>query len=430
MNKVIDRLIDMLPLLFFNDKIPVYLMPIFIILPLMINKFIDVITKWRVNYICDIYEISCNDDEDKNNKIYTYITYILQKHNLLQNLKHVECNKYEYDKTKMINPGKYICPRYETNPILIPTTGTKIVFKFNDITIDITSKSVEGKDTKTKTFYRLSSPDYSNIDKFIKYIKKMEYEYIDKINSKDSAYNYYDSPKRKWIDIPINVNKSFDTLFLNSRVKRLLMIATHNFISNNKVYEQLGIPHKLGFLLYGSPGNGKSSVTYVLAKTYNKSIFKIDLAVQKLDFLNQIRNIEQGSIVLFEDIDTCPLSHNRLNSDNEKKHKNGALQLGDILEILDGYCFLNDCIIIMTTNHIDKLDNALIRSGRMDHKIEFTNATHEQIHQIIKYYYQRDINVSMLKNLDISVSELINTIIIPNLNNYNYVFNFLTSTEK
>lgn len=98
------------------------------------------------------------------------------------------------------------------------------------------------------------------------------------------------------------------------------------------------------------------------------------------------------------------------------------------LEVLDGYCYFNECMVFMTTNHIDKLDSALIRPGRMDHKIEFENANKEQIIQIIKYFYNKDISKKTLKHMtmSISVSELINTIIIPHLDDYRYVIDFLT----
>ena len=78
------------------------------------------------------------------------------------------------------------------------------------------------------------------------------------------------------------------------------------------------------------------------------------------------------------------------------------LSLGDILEVLDGYCFLQNCIIIMTTNFIDKLDCALIRSGRMDHKIQLENVSKEQITQIISYFYKKDIDIKSIRDIDIS----------------------------
>ena len=60
----------------------------------------------------------------------------------------------------------------------------------------------------------------------------------------------------------------------------------------------------------------------------------------------------------------------------------------DILEALDGIPSIkNGEIIFMTTNHIDKIDPALIRPGRVNHLINFKKATRENtILQLEKYY--------------------------------------------
>ena len=74
----------------------------------------------------------------------------------------------------------------------------------------------------------------------------------------------------------------------------------------------------------------------------------------------------------------------------------------------------------MTTNHINKLDPALILPGRIDHKIELTNASQEQITEIIQYFFHQRFKEST--SLNISDCELINTIIRPNLDNYDVVY--------
>ena len=106
----------------------------------------------------------------------------------------------------------------------------------------------------------------------------------------------------------------------------------------------------------------------------------------------------------------------------------------DILEVLDGYYYLSECIVIVTTNHIEKLDPAFIRYGRIDHKCELENLSHQQLSQVMKYYFDTAINKKMLNKiffkLDISVSELINSIIIPNLNNYNNVIKLLLQHQS
>merc|ERR1712014_272387 len=54
---------------------------------------------------------------------------------------------------------------------------------------------------------------------------------------------------------------------------------------------------------------------------------------------------------------------------------------------LDGVGRANGQIFILTTNHRDRLDPALIRNGRVDVHIEFKDASDEQIHEMFQRFY-------------------------------------------
>jgi chaperone BCS1 len=45
----------------------------------------------------------------------------------------------------------------------------------------------------------------------------------------------------------------------------------------------------------------------------------------------------------------------------------------------------------MTTNHPDKLDEALIRPGRVDHQVEFKNTTQEETEELFVRMYTKDL---------------------------------------
>ena len=434
MNKItniLNEFTKMIPFLLLNDKISTFTMCMFIFLPPILEKMVKYIYEnYFTDYTYDIYELT---PRGNYNTIHRYMSYILEKHDLLKDVKYIECNAWKQNENKEISKPHHKTIYYENVPCLDIGINGKIHFDHNNIKLDITSDILYSEDNgikKEKKYYRLTSPKYENIKNFLEYLKAIQCDYVDEmIFKKKTQYYYYDTSSKKWIGTKINVNKTFETLFLDDIIKNKLINDIQNFVNNNKKYEHLGIPHKLGYLLHGMPGNGKSSLVYVLSKTYNKSIYKVNLSVSKSTFINQIQEIPQGSIVIFEDIDTCPISNDRTIAkelpEKDQKEYLDKFVLGDILEILDGYCFLEDCIIITTTNHIDKLDSALIRSGRMDHKLEFNNATPTQIFQIIKYYYKKDIDITVLKSIDISVSELINTHVIPNLDNYDYIHNFL-----
>ena len=319
--------------------------------------------------------------------------------------------------------------------ILHPANGVVINFKYDGLDYKITHNEKNDKDGKPLSkFFKITG----DIPKIIKYLDQMQ---LDKVMNDHQSVNYkyyrYDNTTKKFLSNDINVNKSFDNIFLDDDIKTKIIHNIEYFLNNKPKYDELGTQRKLGYLFYGKPGNGKTSMAIAMAKTYNKNIYKIDLSVNKDSFLNQITCIPQGSIVLFEDIDTFDITHDRAikkesveDSDNSKKDRSTDLTLGDVLEILDGYYYLSECIVIMTTNHIEKLDSALIRPGRIDHKIELRNVSKEQIGQIIKYFYKRKIDLSTVSDLDISISELINTIIMSHMDDYAYVRDYLCENKN
>ncbi|KAJ6163792.1 hypothetical protein N7497_003771 [Penicillium chrysogenum] len=76
-------------------------------------------------------------------------------------------------------------------------------------------------------------------------------------------------------------------------------------------------------------------------------------------------------IVLLEDVDAAEMGR-RDDSDTDQENKSSsAVTLSDLLNVLDGVSSQEDWVLIMTTNHIEHLDEALIRPGRADEKMHF-----------------------------------------------------------
>jgi chaperone BCS1 len=71
-------------------------------------------------------------------------------------------------------------------------------------------------------------------------------------------------------------------------------------------------------------------------------------------------------IVLLEDVDAAGMGH-RDDSDIDQEDKStSAVTLSGLLNVLDGVSSEEGRVLIMTTNHIEHLDEALIRPGRAD----------------------------------------------------------------
>lgn len=187
-------------------------------------------------------------------------------------------------------------------------------------------------------------------------------------------------------------DKDIDSIFMPSRYNDTMYysdgeiekINEHiaKFIDSKNFFEERQLNYKTGILLYGEPGTGKSTIAKVIAATYNRSIISVNMAaVDKIDFgtLAMLINNDVGYqyIVLLEDIDTLynlnretseantvNINVNHTTSENEKK------VINKLLQFLDSNQSPNNVIFVATTNHVDKLDPAILREGRFDLKVE------------------------------------------------------------
>ncbi|KAM5271003.1 mitochondrial chaperone BCS1 isoform 2-T6 [Hipposideros larvatus] len=162
------------------------------------------------------------------------------------------------------------------------------------------------------------------------------------------------------------------------------------FIDNPKWYTDRGIPYRRGYLLYGPPGCGKSSFITALAGELEHSICLLSLTDSSLsdDRLNYLLSVApQQSLVLLEDVDAAFLSRD-LAAENPVKYQGlGRLTFSGLLNALDGVASTEARIVFMTTNHVDRLDPALIRPGRIDLKEYVGYCSHWQLTQMFQRFY-------------------------------------------
>lgn len=232
---------------------------------------------------------------------------------------------------------------------------------------------------------------------------------FDKIKSeieKDNICSDEDKDKIKiykytgyWEYITHQNKRDMNTIFLDKKIKQSIIDIINNFLNNEPWYIERGIPYQLGLLFYGTPGSGKTSLIKAIASYFNKQIAVTD--AYKL--YQSIINIPENSILVIEDIDAFGNTHKRGEDSKpdtpEKDCKPGiekveeemsAMGLSELLNSLDGLISIHGRIIIMTTNHIEKLDAALIRPGRIDYKIEISYISITAFIEFLTIFFQAD----------------------------------------
>lgn len=151
----------------------------------------------------------------------------------------------------------------------------------------------------------------------------------------------------------------------------ILLVRHHidQWIRNEDKYLSRGLNYKTGILLYGEPGTGKSSLIKSICGDYHYNMVEIDLSTfNTLDtnvLASVISNTDGRQVVVLEDID-CLI----LDRENKDINKDEKAIINKLLQFLDSNSSPNNVIIIATTNHIELLDEAILRNGRFDLKLE------------------------------------------------------------
>ena len=163
--------------------------------------------------------------------------------------------------------------------------------------------------------------------------------------------------------------REIDTLFYDYGIKESVLSHIDGFFNSKSLYEEKNINYKTSILLYGPPGTGKSSLAKALCNKYNIDMVLVDMnTFDKLDVntLTQcINGDDKTYMILIEDIDTIF----NLDRDNNTVEKDDKKVINKLLQFLDSNTSPNNVIFICTTNHIEKLDEAIKRKGRIDKNV-------------------------------------------------------------
>ena len=167
--------------------------------------------------------------------------------------------------------------------------------------------------------------------------------------------------------------RSLDTVFLPEEQKQRIVQDVETFLERKEWYAQRGIPYRRGLLFKGPPGCGKTSMVLALAAHFSKPIYVLNLGSIKSDndLFRAVTRTPDEAILLIEDIDAAKTSVARSTEPkppNADKDEAPPLSLSGLLNAIDGTFARDGRILIMTTNHPDKIDPALIRPGRIDLK--------------------------------------------------------------
>lgn len=167
----------------------------------------------------------------------------------------------------------------------------------------------------------------------------------------------------------------------------------NRFFEKEEIYKNHNLIFNYNILLHGKPGTGKTLLVRIISDYYDAILFTFNSKSYIYEFFNftiydsfsqDIRE-HKKFIFLFDEIDIIlkdalidPVSKSSVESENSK--------LETILKVLDGELSVHNSITILTTNHMEELDERVIRSGRIDCDIEMKDLSYEYALKILEKF--------------------------------------------
>lgn len=334
-------------------------------------------------------------------------------------------SKYMEEKCDLTNVKEFFLHRYKKKTGYIPGHAEKV-----QVTPDIMCNII----------YTLKDDDGWIVDydlvsnKSLKTIHDFVFEnvrdYKNRMDEKLYTHQRYFCPENyeeriRWKTYIFTSSKRMENIFFPEKQDVLNRI--DYFLKSRKIYEKKGIPWTLGILLSGCPGTGKTSFVKALINYTKRHVVEVPLG--RIKTYGGLKEVMLGEeidgytipfdkrLYLIEDIDCLDdivLSRKKqLKQKQKKKSKekendsseldlsklfdtskhsssfgnDDPLTLSHILNIIDGPLEAPGRILVMTSNHPEKLDEALIRDGRMDIKLKMKPLNGKCLKEMVQSFF-------------------------------------------
>ncbi|KAJ8753731.1 hypothetical protein K2173_026407 [Erythroxylum novogranatense] len=218
------------------------------------------------------------------------------------------------------------------------------------------------------------------------------------IKVKNRQRKLYTNSGSKWSCVVFQHPATFETVAMEPKKKKEIVDDLITFSKSEEFYTRIGRAWKRGYLLYGHPGTGKSTMIAAMANLLDYDIYDLELTAVKdnTELRKLLIETQSKSVIVIEDIDcsldlTGPRKKKVKEEEkdatpkdpNQKQQKeedtSSKVTLSGLLNFIDGLwsACREERLIVFTTNFKEKLDPALIRRGRMDKHIELSYCNFE-----------------------------------------------------
>lgn len=192
--------------------------------------------------------------------------------------------------------------------------------------------------------------------------------------------------------------RGFQKIAGMDKLKQSLSMQVINSLKEPETYKEYGLKIPSGILLYGPPGCGKTFIAQCLAEEMKANFMVIPSSVGSKYIHETAQNIakifkkaaenatpQNPFVLIFDEFESMVPSRNRINGpDSLYKDE----EVNQFLQELQK-CSSRNIIVIASTNHIDKIDEAVLRPGRFDHKIYIHFPDKSNIAALLRSFLER-----------------------------------------
>jgi len=192
------------------------------------------------------------------------------------------------------------------------------------------------------------------------------------------------SERSYWSDVSGIAKRPMKSVFVGKEVKSKVLKTMNNFLELEDYCIDRGIPWKVSYMFDGPAGTGKTSLCLSIASHFDLPIYYLSLGSVKSDeqLISLFSYVPSKSIILIEDVDCARREDDK---DKESDDDKSGVTLSCLLNCLDGALTPYGRILLMTTNHYEKLDPALVRAGRVDHRFTIEKMSLESARDMVNY---------------------------------------------
>jgi SpoVK/Ycf46/Vps4 family AAA+-type ATPase len=364
-------------------------------------------------------ELSYITDSKDINELYKAVSWYLSNNEKIDYLSETSLNFTFIKKIALENKSELIDNNLLINKFIPFGKNKTILYKNRKITYKLSNDLItlytdrEKKRENPKITLWADIDEYDKTDIIEEFCQNCLQSYVNSMISKKWVQQIYTHTKSEWKNGPSNNFRKMETIVLKNNLKKKVKEDLDWFLSSEDWYRDRDIPYYRGYLFHGEPGTGKTSMIKAMSLYAKRHIHYLMLSEISSDseLVELLKKIDyKTTILVIEDIDAMTKIVNSRVNDNENNDKleslnnsndkettfsnqekqpksTSTLTLSGLLNVLDGVFSPHGRILIITTNHPERLDKALLRPGRCDCKYVFDNCNREQIKELYYLYF-------------------------------------------